>query len=103
MQGQAALIAVIDVVRVCLVHNRLHWRRKDFFQGGALCDISKIFPEGAKSGEICFSHSKLRKEPFFAEIFKIQSGANLFLLKSSKSKGPLPPSDAHDRLLFLHS
>jgi len=47
-----------------------HGRRKDFFQGG---------PKVVKF----FSHWKLRKQPFFAEIFKIQVGAKV------------PPSDAH--------
>jgi len=32
-----------------------------------------------------FSHSKLRKQPFFAEIFKIQGG----------QAPPAPRSDAH--------
>jgi len=50
-----------------------HGRRKDFFQGGTRGFFQK-FSGGAKSGEICFSHLKLRKQPFFAEIFKIQGG-----------------------------
>jgi len=51
-----------------------------FSRGRALEDFSKFFQEGTKSGEICFSHSKLKKQPF--------------LLKMSKSRGslaPLPP------------
>jgi len=65
---------------------REHGRRKDFFHGGAPGDFSKISPGGAKSGEICFPHSKLRKQPF--------------LVKFSKSRGARaswPPSDAHAR------
>jgi len=37
---------------------------RDFFRGGG------------KSSEICFSHSKLRKQPFFAKTFKIQEGSH---------------------------
>jgi len=46
----------------------------------------KFFQGGGKSGETCFSHSKLKQ--------------NLFLLKISKSRvepRPCPPSDAHGR------
>jgi len=43
----------------------LHGSRKDFSQGGQLGDFSKFFPGGIKSGEICFSPSPLKKQPFF--------------------------------------
>jgi len=42
------------------------------FSKGALRDFSKIFLGKGNSGKICFSHSKLRKKSFFANIFKIQ-------------------------------
>jgi len=37
---------------------------KIFPGGEALGDFFKIFPGGSKSSEICFSDSKLRKQPF---------------------------------------
>jgi len=43
-----------------------------FSSGESLEDFCKNFLGGDKSGEIFFSHVKLRKQPFFAEIFKIQ-------------------------------
>jgi len=61
------------------------WASEVLFPGaGPLGDFSKISPGGTKSGGICFSHSKSRKQPF-AEIFKIQGGL----------APPAPPSDAH--------
>jgi len=42
------------------------------FPGGALGDFSKIFPGGAKSGEINFSPFKTTKTTFFVRNFKIQ-------------------------------
>jgi len=42
------------------------------FSRGALWDLSKIFLGGQKVVKFDFSHSKLRKQPFFTEIFKIQ-------------------------------
>ena len=54
------------------------------FSGGATTgDFSKIFLGVAKRGEICFSHSKLRKQPFLLKFSK------------SREKGPLPSSDVH--------
>jgi len=32
---------------------------------GGLVDFFESFPKGAKSGDICFFHSQLRKQPFF--------------------------------------
>jgi len=53
----------------------MHGRRKDFFQGVAVGDIPKsFFQGGAKSGEICFLPSKLKKQPFFANNFKTLGG-----------------------------
>jgi len=52
-----------------------HGRRKDFFQVGATRGFSKIFPGGAKVTKFAFYQSKLRKQLFFAEIFKIHEGA----------------------------
>jgi len=34
-------------------------------------DFSRIFPGGAKSGEICFFLLKPKKQPLFAENFEI--------------------------------
>jgi len=56
-----------------------------FPRGGALGDFSKIFPGGAKSGEIYFFPLEIKKTTFFAEIFKIQG----------RKATPVPPSDAH--------
>jgi len=65
-------------------YSRRHGLRKDVFQGGPQGDFSKDFLRRAKSGEIWFSHSKLRKQPI--------------LLKFSKSRGPTSlSSDAHGR------
>ena len=58
-----------------------------FSSGGQQGIFPKFFQGGTKSGEIFFSHSKLRKQPFFAELFKIQGGHGPHLP---------PPSDAHD-------
>jgi len=58
--------------QVIITFGHSHGHREDFIQVGAPGYFSKIFPGGAKSGEFVFSHSKLRKQPFFAEIFKIQ-------------------------------
>jgi len=55
----------------------IHGRRNDFFQGGTLGDFSKIFLGGTKVVIFEFSHSKLRKQPFSAEIFKIQLSKDL--------------------------
>jgi len=45
---------------------------KNFSRGG-LGDFFNIFPRGTKRGEICFSYSKPRKQPFYAKNFKIQA------------------------------
>ena len=64
-----------------------------FSRRGALGEFSKIFPGGAKDGEIWFLPLKTKKTTFFAENFKIQGG----------TKAPLPPSDAHGCIsAFLH-
>jgi len=43
------------------------------FTEGKLGDFSKIFLGGDQKWQnLFFSHSKLRKQPFFAKIFKIQ-------------------------------
>jgi len=68
-------------VHFCFVYTFSHGRRRDFFQGGALGDFSKICLGGPKMVKIVVSHWKLRKQPFFAEIFKIE--------------GACPHSDAH--------
>ena len=44
------------------------WASERFFPGGALGDFFKIFLGGAKSGEICFFQSKLRKQPFLLKF-----------------------------------
>ena len=63
-----------------------HGRRKDFFQWAPLDDFSKIFlGRGPKVVKFVFSHAKLRKQTFSAEIINIQW----------RSLTP-PPSDAHD-------
>ena len=48
---------------------------------GVRGDFSNFFQGGGKGSEICFSHSKLRKQPFYANNFKIQAGQG----------HPLPP------------
>jgi len=49
------------------------WASEGFLQGGARGDFFILFLQGRKKGlNLFFSHSKLRKQPFFAEIFKIQ-------------------------------
>jgi len=59
-----------------------------FSRGLPLGNFSKIFLGwGVKSDEICFSHSKSRKQPFFAKIFK--------------SQGRASPSDAYDPKYML--
>jgi len=56
----------------------MHGSRKDFFQGGALGDFSKVFLGGPEGVKFNFSQSKLRKHPF--------------LLKFSKTEGAWPPA-----------
>jgi len=48
-----------------------HGRRKDFFRG-ATRGFFPNFSTRAKVVKFGFSYSKLRKQSFFAEIFKIQ-------------------------------
>jgi len=62
------------------------WASEEFFPEGVLVDFSKICLWGLKVVKFVFSHSKLRKQPFFAGIFKIHGEA----------KTPLHPSEAHD-------
>jgi len=55
-----------------------HGCRKDFFQWGAIRGCFKNFSrERPKVVKFDFSHSKLRKQPYFAEIFKIQGWPRL--------------------------
>jgi len=50
-----------------------HGRRKEFFQGGGQQGIfPKVFPWGAKSGEIWFLPLEIEKTTLFANNFKIQ-------------------------------
>jgi len=49
------------------------WASKGVFPEGTTRGFYHSFSKG-ESGEICFSHWKSRKQPFFAEIFKIQGG-----------------------------
>jgi len=63
------------------------------FPGGGepLGDFSKIFLWGPKVVKFVFAHSKLRKQPFFAEIFKTQG-----------AQAPLPtPMEVSRMLLTL--
>jgi len=57
--------------------SRSHGRRKDFFQEGG---TRGFFLGRLKVVKFGFSHSKLRKQPFFAEIFKIQGALTPFPL-----------------------
>jgi len=41
---------------------------------GPLGDLSKVFPGGAKSGEVCFFPLKTKQTTFFTENFEIQRG-----------------------------
>ena len=52
--------------------SHIYGRRKDFIQGGAVGDFPKIFSTETKSGEVSFCPSKLKKQPFFANNFKIR-------------------------------
>jgi len=49
----------------------IHGPRKDFFQGGGNRGFFQNFPRGPKLMKFVFSHSKLTKQPFFANNFKI--------------------------------
>jgi len=54
----------------------MHGRRKDFFQGGASRGFPKIFFQGGpKVVKFVFYPSKMKKQPFFANNFKIQGMA----------------------------
>jgi len=57
-----------------LRHVKLHsWASEGFYPGGGeVGDFPKIFSRGTKSGEICFYPSKLKKQPFLANNFKIR-------------------------------
>jgi len=46
-----------------------------FSRGGQWGIFPNFFPGGGESGEIWFYPSKLKKQPFFANNFKIQGGA----------------------------
>jgi len=59
-----------------------HGRRKDFFQGDSRGFFQNFFQGGLKVLKFGFYPSKLKKQPFFANNFKIQRGQG-------------PPSDAH--------
>jgi len=64
----------------------MHGRRKDFFQGGASRGFPKIFFQGGpKVVKFGFYPSKMKKQPFFANNFKIQG----------VERSPCPPSDTH--------
>jgi len=63
-----------------------HGRSEDFFQGRPLGIFPKFFQGGPKVVKFVFYQSKLKKQPFFSEIFKIQG----------EPRPPcLPPSDIH--------
>jgi len=66
-----------DIDKTCKFVDRDAWR-----QDLHTWTTKGLFPERAKSGDVCFCHSKLRKQPCFAE--KNAGGA----------WSPLPP-DAH--------
>ena len=52
-----------------------HGRRKNFFQGEPVGDFPKSFSKrGLKVVKFGFYPSKLKKQPFFANNFKIQGG-----------------------------
>jgi len=50
------------------------WTSEGFFPGWPPGDFPNIFSRGAQSGEIYFFPLKTKKQPFFAEKFKIQGG-----------------------------
>ena len=52
---------------------RGHGRRKDFSTGEWLGFFSKIFLGGPKEVKIVFSHSTLRKQPFYLFLLKFQN------------------------------
>ena len=68
----------------------MQWASEGFFPGGPVGDFPKIFSRGEpKAVKFVFYPSKLKKQPFFANSFKIQGGQG----------PPLPlPSDAHGHM-----
>jgi len=75
-----------------LLHACVYGRLKDFFQGEQLVDFSKSFSRGGKVLKFVFYHSKLRKQPFFAEIFKfLPPFRHPCLGKKCLGKGRAPP------------
>ena len=54
---------------------RYAWPSEGVFPAESQGDFSKIFPRGAKSGEIWLFPLKTKKITLFAKIFKIQGGS----------------------------
>jgi len=70
-----------------LLWTGLSWASEGFFPGRASRELPKIFFQGGpKVVKFVFYPSKLKKQPFFANNFKIQGGPRPF---------PAPPFDAH--------
>ena len=51
------------------------WASEGFFPGGTTKRFSKIFPWGAKSGEICFFPLEIKKTTFFGWNFQNPGGS----------------------------
>jgi len=85
-----------------LRRTKSHGCRKDFFNGAPAGHFSKTFPEGPKVVKFVFSHTKLRKQPFFAEIFKIQ-GAPLPTPMLRAIKWPINVLVGHKSTPQVHS
>jgi len=69
-----------------------------FSSGGPLGDFSKIFPGEAKSGETCFFPLRTKKQPCFAENFKIYGGVKPPLLLT-----PMPACGLFQRCITMLS
>ena len=68
------------------------WAIGRFFPGATTGDFSKIFPGGAKSGEICFLPIETEKTTLFFWNFQNPGGA----------KAPLPPPFRYPWLEYLY-
>jgi len=71
------------------------WASEGLFPGGHPGIFPKFFQGGPKVLKFDFSHAKLRKEPFFAENFKIQGDLGSLLRR------PFIPTDSSDKTQLI--